>query len=392
MNSTILIKNAVVITPTEKWARGWLLAREGKIELLGRGSPPDLGEVETIDAGGLILLPGFIDVHAHGWGGRGTMDADPEALRAMATSYAGHGVTAFLASTWTESRENIRAVLEVVAEIQGPQPRGATILGVHLEGPYLNAAKCGAQDTQHIRIADREEALDFLDIGVIRLMAVAPEIEENHWLIEECVRRGITVSAAHTAATYDQIRRAVALGITHSTHTYNAMVGLNHREPGTVGAMMTSPEIRCELIADNFHVHPAAMQILFAAKGPDGVMLITDAVESAGLPDGDYKMGERPILVRNGTIRLPDGTIAGSSIPFNRGVRNFMQATGQPLEAIWKASSLNAARSIHISTHKGSLEVGKDADLVLVDEHVNVHLTIAEGQIVHTILGRANNG
>ena len=383
MNSDILIKNAGIITPAGKWEQGWLLARMGKIELLGQGNPPDLDDVETIGAGGLTLLPGFIDVHVHGWGGYSTMDADPEALQTMANSYARHGVTSFLASTWTESREKIMPVLEVVKEIQGSQPDGATILGVHLEGPYLNAAKCGAQDTQHIRIADREEALTFLELDVIRLMAVAPEIEGNHWLVGECVRRGIAVSAAHTAATYDQIRQAVTMGVTHSTHTYNAMVGLNHREPGTVGAMMTSPEIYCELIPDNFHVHPAAMQILFATKGPDGVVLITDAVKAAGLPDGDYKMAERPIIVKDGTIRLPDGTIAGSSLPFNRGVYNFMQATSQPLEAIWKTTSLNAARSIHIADHKGSLEVGKDADLVLVDEQINVHLTIAEGRIIY---------
>ena len=383
MNSAILIKNAGVITPIEKWERGWLLAREGKIELLGQGNPPDLGEVETIDAEGLTLLPGFIDVHVHGRGGHGTMDATPEALQAMAKSHARYGVTSFLPTTWTQSRNSTMAVLEAVAGTHGAQPDGATILGVHLEGPYLSAAKPGAQDTKHIRTADREEALAFLDTDMVRLFALAPEIEENHWLIEECVRRGITVSAAHTAATYEQIHQAVAMGVTHVTHTYNAMVGLNHREPGTVGGVMTSPELCCELIADNFHVHPAAMQILFAAKGADGVILVTDSVRVAGMPDGEYKIGGHSILVSDGTIRLLDGTIAGSTLTLDRAVYNFMQATGQPLESIWKTSSLNAARSIHISDHKGRLEVGKDADLVLVDEQISVHLTIAEGRIVY---------
>ncbi len=383
MNTDVLIKNARVITASEKWERGWLLSREGKIELLGSGKPPDVGQVETIDAGGLTLAPGFIDVHVHGREGYETMDATPEALRAMAKSHAKYGVTSFLPTTWSESRDNTMAVLEAVAEVQGPQPEGATILGVHLEGPYLNVARPGAMDTQHIRTADREEALAFLDTNMVRLIALAPEIEENHWLIEECVRRGVTVSAAHTAATYQQMRQAAAMGVTHATHTYNAMVGLGHREPGTVGAVMVSPEIRCELIADNFHVHPAAMQILFAAKGTDGVILVTDAVHPAGMPDGEYNFGEFTITVSDGMIRLPNGTIAGSTLTLNRAVYNFMQATGQPLEAVWKTSSLNAARSIHVSDRKGSLEVGKDADLVLVDEQINVYLTVVEGRVVY---------
>lgn len=385
MDTALLIRGASVITPSDTRKKGWLLSSKGKITGVGSGKPPDMGTIETIDATGLTLMPGFIDLHVHGWGGRSAMDADPESLLFMARTYAQNGVTAFLPSTWTESRANIMAVLEAVAEVQGPQQSGATILGVHLEGPYLNAGNCGAQDTQHIRTADLEEALTFLDLDVIRLIALAPEFEENQWLIEECVKRGITVSAAHTSATYEQIRQAVAMGLSHSTHTYNAMVGLHHRKPGTVGAMLTSPEIRCELIPDNFHVHPAAMKILFAAKGVDGVMLITDAVKSGGLPDGEYRMADRPVLVKDGEIRLPDGTIAGSSLPFNRGVYNFMMATNESLENIWQCTSLNAARSINIANRKGSLEVGKDADLVLVDEKLNVHLTVAEGRIVHRI-------
>jgi N-acetylglucosamine-6-phosphate deacetylase len=234
-----------------------------------------------------------------------------------------------------------------------------------------------------VRRAGRDEARAFLDLNVIRLLVVAPEFAENHWLIEEGVRRGITVSAAHTAATYDQIRQAVGMGLSHATHTYNAMTGLNHREPGTLGAAMTSPEIACELIADNIHVHPAAMQILFVCKGADGVILITDSIRAAGMPDGEYQIDERTVIVRDGAVRLPDGTLAGSTLTMDRALRNFMQATGQPVEAIWQTSSLNAARAIHVSDRKGSLEVGKDADLVLVDDDINVHLTVAEGRVVY---------
>ena len=383
MDKSILIKNAQLITPTDQLAQGWLLSRGHQISLIGSGEAPELNADQEIDAAGLTLLPGFIDVHVHGGVGHETMDGTPDAVRALARFYAQNGVTGFLATTWTDSRERIMAALEVVAELKGPQPNGANLLGVHLEGPYLNVSKRGAQNPIHFRTADREEALAFLDMNVIRLLSVAPEIEANQWLIGECVRRGITVSAAHTAATYDQMKQAVALGVTHATHTFNAMVGLNHRDPGTVGAVLTSPEVNCELIADNIHVHPAAMQILFAAKGPDHIILITDAVRGAGLGDGDYLMDERHVVVRNGEIRLDDGTLAGSALTLNRGLYNFMRATGQPLKAIWQTSSLNAARAIHLADRKGSLEIGKDADLVLVDDQINVKLTVVEGQVVY---------
>ncbi len=383
MSQSILIRNAQVITPAAHFPKGWLLARDKKIVLIGTGNPPTLDADQTIDAAGLTLLPGFIDVHVHGGMGHEMMDATPDALHALAKFYAQNGVTSFLATTWTDSREAITAALENVAKHMGAQPDGATLLGVHLEGPYLNVSKRGAQNPIHFRTAGREEAQFFLNFNVIRLLSVAPEFEENHWLIEECVRRGVTVSVAHSAATYEQVKQAVGLGLTHSTHTFNAMIGLGHREPGTVGAVLTSPEINCELIADNIHVHPASMQILYAAKGPNRVVLITDAVRGAGLGDIEYVMDDRQVVVRDGAVRLPDGTLAGSTLTLNRGLHNFMQATGQPLSAVWRTSSLNAARDIHISDRKGSLEVGKDADLILVDDRINVHLTVAEGVIVY---------
>jgi N-acetylglucosamine-6-phosphate deacetylase len=383
MTNALLIHNSQIMTPEGLLKPGWLLSEGKTIRRIGPGKAPGFPDALAIDGRGLTLLPGFIDIHVHGAVGAEAMDASPDSLRKMAAFYARHGVTGFLPTTWTESRERIMATLEVIAELQGPQPDGATILGAHLEGPYFNPEKRGAQREEYVRRATQEEALTFLDLGVIRLLALAPEYEENHWLIDECVRRGITVSAAHTTASYEQMKAAAAMGLTHATHTYNAMVGLNHREPGTVGAVMTIPEIRCELIADNVHIHPAAMQILFAAKGADRVILITDAVCYAGLPDGEYDQDGRNMIVHNGIVRLSDGTLAGSTSTLNVGVRNLMQATGQSLDAIWQTSSLNAARAIHMADHKGSLEVGKDADFVLADEQINVHLTVAEGRIVY---------
>lgn len=378
----ILIINADLVTPSHVISKGWLLIREGKIAALGAGEQPSIEGAATLDAGGRTLLPGFIDVHVHGGAGCEAMDAEPDGLRKMAAYYAQHGVTSFLATTWTDSHDRIARALEAIAELIGPQPDGATLLGAHVEGPYLNPDRCGAQSTTHIRRAAPDETLPLLDIGGIRLLALAPEYPENHWLIRECVRRGITVSAAHTAANYEQMQAAVQMGVRQTTHTFNAMTGLHHREPGTVGAALTLPELSCELIADTIHVHPAVMQILYAAKGRDGVILITDAIRGAGMPDGDYPIDDRVVHIMNGTARLSDGTLAGSTLTMDRALYNLMQATSKPLAELWPTSSLNAARAIGVSARKGSLEIGKDADLVLVDDDINIQMTIAEGRVV----------
>ncbi len=376
----MLIKNAQIVTPTGLIPQGWLRVEGQKIAQVGTGDSPE--NEAAIDAQGNYLLPGFIDVHVHGGVGYEAMDATPEAIQHMARFYAQHGVTSFLATTWTDTRKRIQAALENIAALVGAQPDGATLLGAHVEGPYLNPEKCGAQNLSYIRRADREEALAWLDLNVVRLLALAPEYEENHWLIEACVKRGITVSAAHTSARYADMQKAVSLGLTQTTHTYNAMTPLSHREPGVVGAAMTIPEIRCELIADNIHVHPAAMNILYQTKGADKIILITDSVRGAGMPEGDYTIDERTITVKDGAVRLPDGTLAGSILTMETALCNFMRATGEPITTLWHTASLNAAQAIGVADRKGSLEVGKDADFVLVNPYVEVLLTAAEGRIV----------
>lgn len=381
----LLIENARLFTPDQAELTGWLLAESGLIRAMGFGNTPDFSHetsLHSLDAQGNMLLPGFIDLHVHGAMGHEVMDASSSGLEEMARFYASHGVTSFLATTWTAGRPSIMKALGLVKQMQGQIRGGATLLGAHLEGPYLNPTRCGAQDVNLIRRAEKEEALEFLETGVIRLLALAPEFDENLWLIEECVRRGITVSAAHTTANYEQMQRAAKHGISHLTHCFNAMQGLGHRELGTVGAAMTLPQISCELIADNIHVHPAAQKILVAVKNPSGVILVTDAIRATGLPAGDYMLDDRSIHIQNGAVRLPDGTLAGSVLTMERALQNVCSATGRALAEVWIMSSLNAARAIGVSSHKGSLEVGKDADLVLLDESFNVNLTVVKGEIV----------
>ncbi|MCB9461005.1 MAG: N-acetylglucosamine-6-phosphate deacetylase [Anaerolineaceae bacterium] len=379
-----LITNARIMAPTIVYESGWLLFDGRKIISLGANPAPSVEGATVIDASGLTLLPGFVDVHVHGAVGHEAMDNNPDALHGMAKFYAQHGVTSFLPTTWTESRAKIMGTLSLVAQMMGPQPEGATILGVHLEGPYIDVAKRGAQREDYVRRAEPDEALAFLDVDVIRLLAMAPEYEENWWLIDECRKRGVTVSAAHSSATHDQMQHGIDLGITQATHTYNAMTGLHHREPGGLGAVMSRPEVACELIADNIHVHPTAMKILYKAKGPEGIILISDAIRAAGMPDGEYRVDDdRTVIVKDGVVLLPSGSLAGSTLTMDRALYNFMAATGEPLEVLWPCASLNGARSAGVAGERGSLEKGKIADLVLVDDDINVQMTIAEGVVVY---------
>ena len=380
----ILITNAHIYTPLEVWQPGWLLTQGKTILAMGHGHEPDFPPgfaTRIIDAQNKIVLPGFIDLHAHGAAGYDTMDSTPRAFQEMAQFYARHGVTAFLATTRTASHQAIIKAIQAIRQSLGPIPKGATLLGAHLEGPYLNAERCGAQNTLHIRRAQPAEAMEFLDSGVVKLIALAPEFPENLWLLDECVRRGIRVSAGHTAASYEEMVVAVRRGLSQVTHCFNAMTGLNHRLPGTVGAALSLSEISCELIADNIHVHPAVQKIIVGAKGLGHVILVTDAGRGAGLPDGEYKIDERSILVKDGVVRLIDGTLAGSTLTLERALENICCSTSQSLGEVWPMSSLNAARAIGVSNSKGSLEVGKDADLVLLDSKFKVMLTIAEGEV-----------
>jgi len=380
----ILIENARVYADGSAF-HGWVGVTDGKISAVGRGEPTeaDREAARVVDADGRALLPGFVDVHIHGCANVEVMDATPEAIARMARFMAQHGVTSFLATTWTDTGERVSAAVENAKACMGPQPEGATLRGVHLEGPYLNPEKSGAQNIINIRRADRAEATEWLDSGIVRLVALAPEYEENHWLIETCAARGITVSAAHTNATYEQIVTAHDLGLSHSTHTFNAMSGLHHRKPGVVGAVLSIPEITCELIADNIHVHPAAMRLLWNAKNFQNVVLITDAVRPTGMPDGTYPVDEREINVRGGIARLPDGTLAGSTLTMDVALRNFAQATGSTLDTIYEATSTTPAEIAGLSDVTGRIEEGLDADLVLIDETYNVLLTVAAGRVVY---------
>lgn len=376
----LLIINALIYTEKRHFL-GWLQCKNGKIHALGWGNPPTSIE-NIIDAEGKSLLPGFIDTHVHGAVGHDTMDGSVEGLQAMADFFVTRGVTAFTPTTLTSSHDQILSALDSIQQAMTQPSTGSSIVGTHLEGPYLNVEKCGAQNPDYVRLCDSVEAQAYFDSGVLRIVSLAPEFTENHWLIEQCNHAGVTASMAHTTATYEQAIAAIDLGMSQSTHTYNAMTGLHHRNPGVVGAVLGDERVTCELIADNIHVHQGAMKALWQAKGAKGITLISDAMRACGMPDGEYKLDDLTAYVKDGRASLADGTLAGSVLTMDVAIKNFMDATGTALQDILPTFSLNPARAIGLSHRKGSITQGKDADLVLVDSDFTVLKTIVEGKIV----------
>lgn len=384
--SGLVVTNAQVVTPAGVHAPGWLATAGTAISACGSGEPSAglRSAREPIDAAGATLLPGFVDVHIHGAVGHDVMDADPDGLRALARFAARHGATAVLATTWTAGRAATLAALRSVAvAMREPTADGARIVGAHLEGPYLNPRRCGAQDPDHIRGYDPEEAAAFVDTGVVRLVTLAPEIEANRAWIPVAVRAGITVGLGHSDATLADADAAVAAGARHVTHTFNAMRGLHHREPGLAGAALLRSELVAELVADGVHVHPEVMRLLVQAKGPDGVALVTDATRAAGLPEGPGQVGGRSVRVRDGAARLADGTLVGSVATMDTGLRHLVAATGRPATELWPATSRTPARAAGIAGRTAALVPGRDADLVLVDDAGEVRLTVVAGAVAH---------
>lgn len=360
--------------------------------LIGRWQPEEVRVAGPfLDCSDCTLLPGFIDVHIHGSGGADVMDATPEALETISRFLVRHGVTGFYATTVTASHSATLAAVENAARFidaaqhgsGGDKPIGARILGVHLEGPFISPAHPGAQNPAHVRPPSVEEFGALLEAGPVRMITLAPEIPGAEAVIEMALEAGVRVVLGHTGATFEQARSAIGAGVSQATHTYNAMTGLHHREPGTVGATLSDDGIYAQLIADGIHVHPAAMRILGRCKGPPRTLLISDAIRAAGMPEGRFEMGRLPVIVKDGACRLEDGTLAGSVLTLDRALQNFMAATGWPLVQAWPVTSLSPAQAMGIENEVGRIRAGARADLTLLDRAGQVAATVAGGRLAY---------
>jgi N-acetylglucosamine-6-phosphate deacetylase len=370
-----IIRGGRVLTPDETLDGYAVVIRDRHIERLGGEVLPAADRV--VDASGLRVIPGLIDLHVHGALGADVMDATPQALAAMEQFFLRQGVTAYLATTITSSPASLGAAIAAVAGAR--TPAGAQPLGVHLEGPYVAASQRGAQPLAWLRAPDPLEYDGWWQSGVVRLITLAPELPGAAELIASATRRGVRVSVGHTEATYEQVRQAAEWGVRHSTHTFNGMSGLHHRQPGAVGAVLTDDRIYAELIADGVHLHPAVVSLLVRAKGIDRITLVTDAMRATGLGNGAYDLGGQTIDVRNGVARTETGSLAGSTLTLNVAVRNvqrFAQLT--PNQALAMATRV-PAEALDLAGRKGVLRPGADADVVLVDDEWNVHAAIVRG-------------
>lgn len=338
-----------------------------------------------IDARHLTLVPGFIDIHVHGGVGLYLMDGTTETLQTVAAHLARHGVTGFLSTTITGPWEQQAATLHTAAEAMlSPDNgrEGAAVLGCHLEGPYINPAKKGAQPEQFIRTPDVNDLVVHCgdDLSAVKLITLAPEIDGALDMIRFLHANRIIASIGHTNATYAEVLAAIEAGARHVTHCYNAMSALTSREPGVVGAAFACPELKAELIWDNHHVHPASCEALIRAKGAEGVILISDGIPGTGMEEGyRFSLGDLPVTVQDGTARLPDGTLAGSLLTLDRA---FAHASAWSLPQRTLMASRNAAVALGLEERKGLLRPGYDADFVLLTPEGAVERTFVAGQCV----------
>lgn len=336
--------------------------------------------VEIIDAKGGYVAPGLIDLHIHGYLGKDVCDGEEESIRTISKGLLANGVTGYLPTTMTVDMKVIRKALEVCRALKEESRdwKGSAILGCHAEGPFISEKKKGAQDPKYILKPDAKFVKEYADI--IRIITLAPEEDEDFKAISE-IRRDtdVIVSMGHTSADYETAMKSTEAGVRHATHLFNAMTPLAHRAPGVVTAALNS-DVSAELIVDTFHVNPVFYNMLWKLKGRK-LCFITDCLPAGGLPEGEYTLGGQKIIYRGIVCRLADGTVAGSILHLNKGVWNVYSNSDIPLYECVNCASLNPATVLGLDSRKGSIEIGKDADIIITDGEFNVQKTVIGGKI-----------
>lgn len=366
--------------------KGNIFGREEKTVTVENGVITAFGgreEAEILDFGDNLILPGFIDVHTHGAMGADTMDATDEAMQTMKKHMASRGVTAFLPTTVTVPTEAI--LKSAHAAKRNENGEGAQIIGLHLEGPYFSPQNVGAQNPAYIRTPDKNDIDKIVNEipGFIRMMSLAPEVEGAEDAIRYLKEKGVVAAMGHTKADYETAVRAIQSGVTEATHLFNCMTGLTHRAPGVVGAALEAPTVFAELICDGVHVSPAAAKVAIRAKGTDKIVLISDSIRAAGMPDGEYELGGVPVIVESGTARTPGGNLAGSTSDILACVKNVISWGFTLSEAVQMASA-NPAAAIG-ETGKGKIETGYDADFTVLTPSLALKATIVGGKVQYKI-------
>ncbi|MVX65116.1 N-acetylglucosamine-6-phosphate deacetylase [Clostridium chromiireducens] len=377
----MLIKNCNIIY-LDKIETGSILIENGCIKEI---NPTNCSDENILDAKGLYVSPGFIDVHIHGAGGCDTMDGTSESINTISKTIVEHGTTSFTPTTMTVSIDDIRKSLDAIKNVKEKGEGGAHVLGVHLEGPFVSPKAIGAQNPNYILTPSistyNEIVKDYEDIIVS--ITLAPEVEGAKELIKYLSSKGIVCSLGHTSATYEEAIEAIECGACHSTHLFNAMTPLNHRNPGVVGAIFDS-NITTETISDGVHISYPVLRIAYKQKGTDNVLLISDAMMACCMPNGDYSLGGQDVVVNNGEARLRNGALAGSVLTLDKAIRNVYKNSDLPLYEVIKMASYNGAKHCKVHDHKGQIKEGYDADLILFDDDINIKKVFILGKEVYS--------
>jgi len=388
------LRSRRIVTPAAV-IEGEIVVRAGRIAGVGPPgeNPAQRPTGQAIELGADWIVPGFIDGHVHGGAGAQCNTDDPDEVAAVTAFHARHGTTALLATTVSAPLGGLAAALGAIGRVRargragrpgaGGSVPGAAILGVHLEGPFLSAARPGAMDPASFLAPDSQVLAELLAVepGLVAMMTLAPELPGAIALVRELAARGVVASLGHSEASEAQTAAAVDARACAVTHIFNAMRPMHHREPGLAGAALDRPQLSCELIADGVHVTGSTLRLTHRAKGTAGIRLVTDAIAAAGMPDGTYRLGTTEVRVSNGCARLAAGeALAGSTLTMDAAVRNAVRELGVPLpEAVVMASG-NPARLLGLSGRKGSIATGMDADLAVLREDLSVRATLVGGR------------
>lgn len=384
-----IISNITVYAENHTYQNGYVKVSNGRIVEVGPiNELIEEGTLRKITLSpGCSLLPGMIDVHIHGAAGADTMDATEEALATMAAALPQEGTTSFLATTMTQTRNAIEQALTNAAQfIKEKQVAGkAEIVGIHLEGPFISPKRAGAQPPDHIIEPDLDLFKRWQELakGHIKLVTLAPEEKNGLALTSYLKQTGVTASIGHSDATYQEVDEAIHAGASHVTHLFNGMRGLHHREPGVLGAALLRHELFTEIIADGIHARPEMIQLAYQQKTSKRMILITDSLRAKCLKNGTYDLGGQAVHVDDTKATLADGTLAGSILKMKDAVKNVISYTHCGLENIIEMTAVNPAKQLNIFDRKGSIAVGKDADLVIVDEHLEVVMTFCRGKLAY---------
>lgn len=381
MSKTILISNVTIVN-YDREITGDLFIRDGKVEKIGQALQVEADIFLDGTAKSWIVMPGFIDMHIHGSAGFDMMDATEEALRGMSRSLVKEGTTSYLPTTITQRVDAIEAALENVSGFVNNADE-AEVLGIHVEGPYISTKWAGAQPIEHITEPSIEQFLKWqkLSGNRIKQVTVAPEIVGGFEFVQAMSEEGIISSIGHSDASSDEVEKAVRLGAKQATHLYNQMRPFHHRDTGVVGSVLLEDHMKVEIIVDYIHSHMKAVNLAYRLKGAEGIILITDAMRAKGLEYGEYDLGGQTVYVTEKGAHLSSGALAGSILTMDQAVRNMKQTTGCTLQELVSMSSTNAAKQLKLS-HKGYIDEGFDADLVILDLELNVQKTICRGNIV----------